>query len=76
MLKFVHNKSDTDNHLTAITKFLAEAETAFICSGHLKVGGVEVLSDALKQAVARGARITVYPNLGDGDGSLWSLPRR
>lgn len=67
MLKFIHNKSDTDNHLTAIKKFLAEAETAFICSGHLKVGGVEVLSDASKQAVARGARITVYSNAGDGD---------
>lgn len=67
MLTFIHNKSDTDNHLTAITGFLADAENAFICSGHLKTGGVEILSDALKYAVARGARIIVYSNVGDGD---------
>jgi HKD family nuclease len=67
MLTFIHNKSDTDNHLTAISGFLADAENAFIFSGHLKAGGVELLSDALKQAVARGARIIVYSNVGDGD---------
>jgi len=34
---------------------------------HSAPGGVEILSDALKQAVERGARITVYSNDGDGD---------
>ncbi|TCG01032.1 hypothetical protein BZM26_09750 [Paraburkholderia strydomiana] len=44
---------------------MADAENVFICSGHLKRGGVDVLSNELKKAVSRGARITVYSNLED-----------
>lgn len=65
MLTFIHNKSPSENHLTTITRCLADADNVFICSGHLKTEGVAILSDALKQAVARGARITVYSNEGD-----------
>lgn len=65
MPTFVYNKSPSENHLTALLPLLADAERVFICSGHLKEGGVELLADALVKAVSRGAQVTVYSNKRD-----------
>lgn len=69
MLNFIHNRGtdSAENHLTAIRKSLSDAENAVICSGHLKLGGIDILSEELKKAIGRGARIAFYSNLEDTD---------
>lgn len=71
MLTFISNepKSKTKNHLSAIKRELAYAETISICSGHLKAAGIELISGELKAAVARGARIIFYSNGEDTEPS-------
>lgn len=54
--------SDGTNHLVTLRQLMTDAETLVMCSGHLKLGGVDVLRLQLDAAIARGAKVTFYSN--------------
>jgi phosphatidylserine/phosphatidylglycerophosphate/cardiolipin synthase-like enzyme len=64
MLTLVSNvhKSRKTNHLETLRKLMANAETIVMCSGHLKLGGIEAITPEFKAAAARGAKVTFYSN--------------
>ncbi|MFD4838774.1 phospholipase D-like domain-containing protein [Achromobacter sp. NPDC058515] len=64
MANFIWNRSKTGehDHLEAIRNGLASAHTIWMCSGHLKAGGIKAIAFELKKAMKRGARVTFYSN--------------
>ena len=51
---------EEQNHLTLLRGLIAESETTVLCSGWVKVGGLNLVLEAVDLAIQRGAEITLY----------------
>jgi HKD family nuclease len=61
-MELLFNDQQDKNHLAKIQNLIPEAEEIILCSGWIKIDGLELISKDLEIAAKRGAKITVISN--------------
>ena len=60
-MQLIDNLSPS-NHLEKLIDLISKYDTIILCAGWVKLDGVELISESLRLAVERGAKITVVSN--------------
>lgn len=61
-MQIVTNTGNKKNHLSALTAIIDDSEMVVICSGWMKVCGLDLILPAIDRALARAAQVLIYTN--------------
>lgn len=61
-MELLFNDKNEKNHLIKIKNLISEADKIMLCSGWIKIDGLDLISKDLGLAAQRGAEITVISN--------------
>ena len=61
----LQTNTETHTHGDVLAELIENASLSILCSGWIKLSGLEVLRPAIEAALSKGARIVVYSNRKD-----------